>query len=258
MTRPVHWRRRSGIWDCHIHVGQFRESFFSPAHVAEVVNRLCLEGIVASSTTSATGDYERAHAELTELAERCRAHVVKLIWITDALLRSKRRMERILQHGYAGIKLHGDVDGWMPQARQYDRACMIARERGLPILVHTGYDSHVAISALSRLCEDCPDIRVVFAHARPAEDAAAVLERHSNAFVDTAFARLSDIRRIVRSTSASRVLYGSDFPITTHYAKSSPLQLFKAQHKRWATGFPFDDWERISRLNTTAVFGDEH
>lgn len=95
----------SGLWDSHIHVGEFRESSFSPSYIASVVNRLCLEGVVAMSTTSVTGNYERARAELEELEQRSRAQVVKLLWITDALFRSPRQLRRLLNQGYSGIKL---------------------------------------------------------------------------------------------------------------------------------------------------------
>jgi hypothetical protein len=67
-----------------------------------------------------------------------------------------------------------------------------------------------------------PAARCILAHCRPLDQTIALLKTYPNVYCDTAFVEEADLRCIVEAGLASRVVLGSDFPITSYYRNKYP------------------------------------
>lgn len=61
-------------------------------------------------------------------------------------------------------------------------------------------------------------LTVVLAHARPLDEAMAVMRRHPHVLCDSAFVPSENIASLVQAGFGGRMLFGTDFPITHYHA----------------------------------------
>jgi predicted TIM-barrel fold metal-dependent hydrolase len=127
---------------------------------------------------------------------------------------------------YKGIKLH-------PQAHKFNYDDMqfvsvlhelfnYAQDHTLPVLLHTGYDTTKDTEILSHFFAEYPNVKVILAHCRPLKQTIALMKKYANVCCDTAFVPEADIRKIMQKGLASKIIPGSDFPITHYYAIKYP------------------------------------
>lgn len=215
----------SELIDAHIHVGQFRETYFSPKAVAEFLLGLGVTRCVASSTSAAIGRHEDAVRDIAELMKVSEMETAPLLWVTQELLQRHSTLEKPLKaNPYRGIKLHPYGNHWTDAGLR--RVLRIADDLGLPVLAHTGGNDESDAGRWLRLLERhrCP---VVLAHGRPCDETLRVLDAHECAYTDTAFMPIPDVRKLLKAGHSRRVLFGSDIPVDRYYRSGPPGRRYR-------------------------------
>ncbi len=215
----------SELIDAHVHVGQFRDTYFSPKVIAKFLLGLGVTRCAASATSAAIGRHEEAVRDIAELMEVSELETAPLLWVTPELLRRHRMLDKpLMAIPYRGIKLHPYSNHWTDAGLR--RVLRIADDRGLPVLAHTGGNDESDAGRWLRLL-DRHRFPVVLAHGRPLDETLRVLDAHECAYTDTAFMPLPDVRKLIEAGYSSRVLFGSDTPIDRCYRSGSPGRRYR-------------------------------
>ena len=129
-----------------------------------------------------------------------------------------------------GLKLMPAV-GFYPNDRKCYQIYQKAEELGIPILVHTGFDSIPYYGAYSQpkyldeVANDFPDLKIIMAHAGGAfwPEAASIAGFKTNVYLDLAMWQMRllrhpveefyrPLRSMIDTAGRSRILLGSDWP----------------------------------------------
>jgi predicted TIM-barrel fold metal-dependent hydrolase len=132
-------------------------------------------------------------------------------------------LDRLVEAGAAGFKIHSNVDGLEATHPAYRAMFEVANKRGLFVIVHTGcfhvmhYRRKGAVEPFEfvPLFEDFPDVRVCLAHMNRAnpERAWEIMRAHENVYTDTSWQTVDSLHRAVDSVGVDRLLLGSDWPL---------------------------------------------
>lgn len=204
------------IADSHIHIGRWYDYFLSPDELYRFAKIHRITSFAISSTSVCCDDYESALKELENVINLTNINVVPILWITSNMVISgainyflKSRID------WKCIKIHPKIDGkyWLSE-NNFELLLSIARNLRCPILIHTGEVEFCYPSEYEKIIHDNADIQFIMAHGRPIDQCVSILQKCSNAYVDTAFMPLNDIIRINNLKLTQRILWGSDFPIS--------------------------------------------
>ena len=121
--------------------------------------------------------------------------------------------ERCLARGARGIKLHPRAQAFEFGTAAADRIFAVAREAGVPVLVHAGRGM-APMDALADLALRYPEVPLVLAHAGIAGQGmfATRLADHPAALYDTATLSPFDVIELFARVPAERIVYASDAP----------------------------------------------
>src|SRR4051812_35768632 len=120
---------------------------------------------------------------------------------------------RCLERGARGIKLHPRAQAFQFGHEAADGIFAVAREAGVPILVHAGRGM-APMDALAELALEYPDVPLVLAHAGIAGQGmfASRLADHPGALYDTSCLSPFDVIELFARVPAERIVYASDVP----------------------------------------------
>jgi len=206
----------------HVHVGQFKEKYYDPLQIGEIlIEELDLEAISVSSTTSC-GNYNIAtiSLEIEKLYQKMGSKIFHFLWLHPEYL-PDRDWNYKSSIPINGIKIHPYAQNW--NQVQLRKAWELASDWNIPILLHTGGDPRAYPLVFLSIISDFPEVQVCMAHGRPNNQLIEVLKQCPNVLTDTAFQNLEDIQRIISQGYTDRILYGSDFPITSYYSQNDYL-----------------------------------
>ena len=210
--------------DVHVHVGQFKdELYFSPEQVSQDMKALNVERYYFSSTSTGNVPFKCIRREIEELITFSEGRAVPFLWVSPGMLRRSNDLKFYFFRDFAGIKLHGRFHGWEPYGRPIRRVLGIARDRNLPVMLHTGGDTPCDAGAYMKLCLEFSDVKIILAHGRPVDQAIDVMHECPNAWADTAFMPTEDILKLKEAGLSSRVLWGSDLPVMKYFYKNTPV-----------------------------------
>lgn len=102
----------------------------------------------------------------------------------------------------------------------------LAKELGLPILVHTALDDYSGIDHLVNAAKAHPDLRFVAAHLELGSDhryAINAIKGHPNIFCDTAWVDLESAVLALETLGPNRVFFGTDAPIDGEDTLENPM-----------------------------------
>lgn len=218
------------ICDSHVHVGQFKELYFSPGEVIKKLKKLGIAKWAVSSTSTCDREFnfEKVKQELSEMMALAPEQTLPILWIRPEMLEASKDLDRYDVLPFVAFKIHGLSHKWDPKGKSLRRVFHIASERNIPLLLHTGGSPHTDAGVYSDVCSQFPDVMVVLAHGRPVEQAIAVMKRCHNVHVDTAFMPVKDIKQIVASGLSDRIIFGTDSPIDRwFYPKQSQITRYK-------------------------------
>lgn len=223
------------IFDNHIHIGRFFDIYYDAKTVFKILKDAGVIGFMYSSTTSGeTVDskdaalqlYQKIKEEIIDAQKTAASFNLNsfpLYWIIPLVHRFLPELtlkKAMSEAPYKGFKLHPRANIWdisEPFTRDLAESAFIyADQKKLPILIHTGPDIDRAdlFEPFFRLCTNG---KIILAHCRPLDTTLRLLAEYDNVFCDTAFVPPEIVKQINESGFKSKVLFGSDFPITDYF-----------------------------------------
>jgi len=203
------------LWDAHAHLG--RDDDGSRLEPAALLAEMRAHGVTRAFVVPFAAPTRQAYHRLNDrIIEQCGA-------TGDALVpfcRSEpgdgfaRELERALDRGARGIKLHpanGLFDFSHPELRV---AFALAHERRVPLLLHAGRGLAPLARELAALLGEFPAAQAILAHAAIA-DMSCVLELAGdlpNLAFDTSVWNALDVHALLAAASPEQILYGTDAP----------------------------------------------
>lgn len=229
------------LFDSHVHMGQYFDDYYTPPRV---LRTLSLAGIThfAYSSTSAvvTDDPLLMREEREAMRELSGEKAYPFLWVTHSMLSKSGDLSLYLDDDIRGFKVHGASESWPPNGKGLTRIFELAKERELPVLLHTGGYESCCAGVYEKVCRKFESVPVILAHGRPVSEAIRVLDYCPNAFVDTAFMPHRDLCELLKRKFFDRILLGTDTPIPGRHLKSSLPRYLRAriaQTKRLAVRF---------------------
>ena len=219
--------------DFHIHIGQYKEVYYSPLDILRIVTEASVSSVMFSSTTSCKDDvhYKEVEQEIAKVFTRYPSDSIKpYLWYIPSYIDEGISVENVFQDlPYSGIKLHPRVNHWCLWNRKHSD-CLhklfgYANDHNLPILIHTGVDSFERPAFFREFFATYPNAKIVLAHCRPVVDTLEVFHQYPNVSGDTAFLPDTDFGLICKAGYKGRLLPGSDFPITHYFREDTDLTL---------------------------------
>jgi len=220
----------TAIRDTHVHIGQFEDTYYAPLAVIDIVMASGMEGLSFSSTTSCKDDvqYREVEKEITLVGAAYSPETIRpFLWFIPDYIRQGVSAESACGViPYKGIKIHPYAHSWDIEDLKHREALHqlfdYAAQNTLPVLIHTGESGVDSPDRFERFFGVYPGVQCILAHGRPAEATVAMLRKYPNVYCDTAFAPEERVARIVEAGFASRIILGSDFPITHYFRTKYP------------------------------------
>jgi len=133
----------------------------------------------------------------------------------------EREAERCVRDlGFVGIKIHPLGGAVNPLGKDGYRVCDIARELGIPVMIHTGTGIPWALPALSiPLARRYPEVKFVLAHAGMmvfTQEAWVAADTCPNIYLETSWCAAHDIAWLIHDLGANRVMMAGD--LTSNFA----------------------------------------
>jgi len=208
------------ICDSHFHVGEFAKKDNTPWEILRLVRDLGLERAAVSSTTTCRYP-PKALSEMKKLVRYGRGRILPVLWITQWMI-DIGYVEDALASGVAWrcLKVHGDFEPgvWNSESEYMNDVIGIARERGIPVLCHTGHSPSAHAGLYDEAARCNPDVKFILAHGAPLDEVCGLLHL-PNVFADTALMPMEHIKALVDEGYASKVLWGTDSPMDRPFAK---------------------------------------
>ncbi|MEB3284301.1 MAG: amidohydrolase family protein [Candidatus Sericytochromatia bacterium] len=123
--------------------------------------------------------------------------------------------------GIVGLKIHPPLAGPLPTSDRMFELVEFAAGCGWPVIIHTGTFPFPLLEGADRALDLEPLIRtfstvpIVLAHVgwNQSADVLELGARYPNVFTDTSWQPIAIIREAISAFGATRVLFGSDFPL---------------------------------------------
>ena len=220
--------------DNHIHIGQFKEIYYDPVRVIQIVMEKCTEGLCFSSATSCNEGI--TYAEVENEIDRTLTHIAwppeivrPYFWYAPSFIEQGVDFEKAVKNlPYKGVKLHPLAHQWNLDDEKTVNVLHgifgYAGDNKLPVLIHTGHSGIDDADVFSRFFPLYPETKFILAHCRPLYAAIILLCNYPNVFGDTAFLPEEDLGKIVEKELSNKMLLGSDFPVTNYFRNKFPAE----------------------------------
>lgn len=247
------------LFDAHIHVGQFREIYETPAELVAYLTGVGVGKFAVSSTTICEDDYDKVIREIKELVALAPERVFPVLWLTPLSLHNGGK-DKLLDSGivWKCVKIHPWLSpgGWREDNDDREIAISVARDLRIPLLIHTGETKGSYPLCFERSIAKHQDVTFILAHGRPINEAIELMQKYENAWVDTAFMPIENIAKLCDEKLSDRVLWGSDYPITKYYYPKTDLKAYYLDLiQKLKDSVSQDDFELITHKNFEKLFG---
>ena len=244
------------LHDAHVHVGQFRDLYSSPEDVFAFLNILGVSRMAVSSIGTCEGDPEIPIREIGRIVELGKERITPVLWINPEWV-GNGDLPRLLNSGIAWkcIKVHGYFSRWEDCPDLLQSVVDLARKMNVPFLFHTGGRPESDAGSYLSITKKNPDITFILAHSRPVDQVIHVMEKCPNVMADTAFTPEEDVAVMIRHGLASRILWGTDYPLqNVFYEGSDIVAHFNARVEAFKNMMTNDEWGLVSHKNYERVF----
>ena len=211
---------------------------------------LNVERYYFSSTSTGNIPFRYVRREIESLVDMSNGHAIPFLWVSPGMLRHSRDLRPYFFRDFAGIKIHG-LQGWNPNGKEIHRVLSIAREKDLPVLLHTGEHEICRAGAYLRLCREFDDVRIILAHGRPLDECITVMKECPNVYADTAFMPVNNILILRNEGLIERVLWGTDFPVMRYFYDIPPEDYYRKKISEAINILGESDFTRITQENFT-------
>ena len=212
---------------------------------------LNVERYYFSSTSTGNIPFRYVRREIESLVDMSNGHAIPFLWVSPGMLRHSRDLRPYFFRDFAGIKIHG-LQGWNPNGKEIHRVLSIAREKNLPVLLHTGEHEICRAGAYLRLCREFGDVRIILAHGRPLDECITVMKECPNVYADTAFMPVNNILILRNEGLIKRVLWGTDFPVMRYFYDIPPEDYYRQKISEAINILGESDFTRITQENFNA------
>src|ERR1700753_4141119 len=216
-----------------------------------MIGRMTGSGVNATIVQPYPGakDYVKRHDEIAELCAKHPGRFFGLASLTPHQNHDnyEREVERCVKDlKFVGVKLHTIGHGVNPMSEDGYFVCATAHSLGVPAMVHTGPGVPFALPALCiPAARKYPDLKIILAHAgfavftAEAQVAASVC---GNLYLETSWCIGEDIRWMIDTIGADRVMLGADLPsnVPVEYAKYKALELAPDVYEKVLGGTAID------------------
>jgi predicted TIM-barrel fold metal-dependent hydrolase len=206
------------LWNAHAHLGSDADG--ARLEAGELLEEMRLHGIERAFVVPFRAPAPEAYPALNdELIRLCAPAGGALL----PFCRSEpgngfaAELERALDSGAAGIKLHptdGVFDFSHPALRD---AFAVAAERDVPVLLHAGRGLAPLATHLAGLLEEYPGVQVILAHAAIADmhRVHELLSACPTLTFDTSVWNVLDLHALLGLAAPEQIVYGTDAPYYT-------------------------------------------
>ena len=204
------------FFDAHTHTGQNDPDGFGVT-AEELVDALALIDARAVVFTMHEPDgYPRANDRVIAEAQASGGRLAPFCRL-DPHGDPIAELERCLERGARGIKLHPRAEGFTLEHPRIEQVFALANERRLPIVVHAGRGIPALGKDAFELTGRYPDVRLILAHAGVSD--LSWLWRHAderpNLLYDTSWWTAADLLSLFALVPPGRILLASDAPYGT-------------------------------------------
>lgn len=243
--------------DTHAHVGQYFRLYISPLAISQLMGQAGVGYYAVSSTTMCEENYPKVVAELQELVALDGDKVLPVMWVTPEGL--KGNIAWFLESGikWRMLKIHPYLNQteWMPGGGLLEEAIEIARELRVPLLIHTGNELCCQSGLFEPAVLGNPDINFVLAHGRPLRQAIDMIGKCDNAYADSAFMPIGDMRRIVQAGLSHKLLWGTDMCIPRHfYPDEDMVEYYQRKLNAFRGACSREQFEQVVFRNAKELF----
>ncbi|MCQ2330471.1 MAG: amidohydrolase family protein [Paludibacteraceae bacterium] len=242
------------IYDAHIHIGQFRDLYSTPQCVWNFLRGEGVEKFAVSTSTTCSEDYEKCMAEMQEIVHIGGEQIAPVFWISPSMLHNGW-FEKFINCGihWRCLKIHGYMHSW--SENEIEQVITQAQQMNIPILFHTGGRAESDAGSYLTICQRHPEQIFVLAHARPIEQALAVMKAYPNVYADTAFTPIDAVKQLIDEGFASRVLFGTDYPLQrVFYPNDDISAMYQKQIADIQALMTTEQWDLVSHINFEKLY----
>jgi predicted TIM-barrel fold metal-dependent hydrolase len=196
-------------------------------HTAPNLERDCKDmGVVHSAILAIDIGIPTHHVKDTIAVAKERASTTPFGSVHPRRRRPKEKLEEQLHRGARGVKLHPQLQQFMPNAPAAKRVYELAAKERIPVLWHCGpvgielasARKFVQIPNYEAPLKEHPDTTFVLGHAgaMASDDAIELQLRYPNAYLEVSCISLSQMRRLIDRADPDRIVYGTDWPFYHH------------------------------------------
>lgn len=190
------------------------------------MRNLGVDYYAVASTSQCVDDYAKVLYDIRELIRLDKDKVMPIMWITPDSLSGNIEWYLESEIEWKMLKIHPYLNQseWKPGSKLLDEVLEISQCLNLPLLIHTGYGNCCCSELYESTISNNPNCKFILAHGRPIESAIRMARDIENAYVDTAFMPMEDIKRFINLKLCDKLLWGSDMPIQQYYDPSLNIQ----------------------------------
>jgi predicted TIM-barrel fold metal-dependent hydrolase len=207
------------IVDAHSHLG-YSKVFNAGITEDVLLGTMEANGIHAAVVMPAAGsDPTPTHDAIARLAEKHPGRIFGMVSMTPLMGEEAYRREFwrcVREFRFVAVKIHPIAHAVAPNLPVCDVVFELAREAGIPVMVHTGLGAPFALpTLLIPRARQYPDMPMVMAHAGFAvytSEAIIVAQECPNIIMEPTWCTAGDIKRMVTLFGPRRVIFGGDLP----------------------------------------------
>ena len=245
----------SQINDIHIHFGEFRDCFFAPESIDNILNQC---GVTRYSAMLFPNNLplnkERDFWLYSKLLEQ-NVNTDLILVVSPELFNQDKNLGILGILPFKMIKLHGALHNWHPNGKAIKQIFKIAQNKNMPIMLHTGGRAKSDAGSYLNICLEFPKVKVILAHSRPFEDTIKVMKMCPNVWADTSFLPIDKIISFDKDGLNDRVIFGTDFPIAPFFSNEENIHAwYKRNITKMVSGLGLNTFNAISNGNYINFF----
>ncbi len=248
---------RESLIDSHIHVGQYYDYYFSPFDVHDLMEKSNVTYYAVSSTTQCEHNYQKVLQEFHELLSLDGEKVLPVMWITPDALEGNIAWYLESDIKWKMLKIHPFLNKseWHPDGKMFEEVLEIARYLDLPILIHTGMDDCCKADLFEKALSVNEDLIFIFAHGNPINSTLRLVRKYHNAYADSAFMPIENMKKFVEMGLFRKLLWGTDMFIPKFFHPELDMRNY---YNNKLTAFnnicPVKEFEYITYKNAFNLF----
>ena len=246
--------------DSHIHVGQYNDDYYSPMTTHELMEKCGVNYYAVSSTSQCVELYDKVLEEMESLIALDGDKVLPIMWITPEGLNGNIAWYLESDIKWQLLKIHPFLHKkkWEPNGKLLPEVIDIARELRVPILIHTGNDSSCNARLFESAISSEPDITFILAHGRPLQEALYLSKNYANAYVDSAFMTIEEMKAYIDEGLCNKLLWGTDMCIPKFFQPEIDLEVYyKKKLYAFSKICRTEQYEQVTYFNALKVFNIE-